>query len=179
MISGYPLEEVIRGRLATIKFVKDGFEIIAGVPRNGSADTRRLEDMIHGEYVECHGPKGTDADTKALWIDFLAKVRSRDRETLCTPELGAAGLTTMLMGVQSYRQGEVLFWDKEGRKPVPADASWATRWEQRSKRRGQPSQIIGWQGGNAGSTLEPPAYMALAGPWLGGKDPADAGAAGP
>jgi predicted dehydrogenase len=179
MISGYPLEEVIRGRLATIKFVKDGFEIMAGAPRNGSADTRRLEDPIHGDYVDCHGPKGGDADTKALWLDFLAKVRSRDRETLCTPELGAAALTTMLMGVQSYRQGQILFWDKEGRKPVPADASWAKRWEERSKRRGAPNQINGWQGGNAGSTLEPPAYMALAGPWVGGKDPANAGAAGP
>jgi predicted dehydrogenase len=179
MISGYPLEEVIRGRLATIKFVKDGFEMIAGVPRNGSADTRRLEDPIHGEYVDCHGPKGVDADTKALWIDFLAKVRSRDRETLCTPELAAAALTTMLMGVQSYRWGQILFWDMEARRPVPADASWAARWEQRSKRRGAPNQINGWKGGNAGSILEPPNYMALAGPWVGGKDPADTGAAGP
>jgi predicted dehydrogenase len=172
MISGYPLEEVIRGRLATIKFVKDGFEIIADVPRNGSGVARRLEDGIHGEYVDCHGPKGTDADTKALWVDFLNRVRSHDRETLCTPELGAAALTTMLMGVQSYRQGQVLCWDKEERKPAQADARWASGWEARSKRRGQPNQIQGWRGGNAGSTLEPPAYMALAGPWTGDKDPA-------
>jgi predicted dehydrogenase len=178
MISGYPLEEVIRGRLATIKFVKDGFEIIADVPKNGAGVARRLEDGIHGEYVDCRGPKGGEADTKALWIDFLAKARSRDRETLCTPELGAAALTTMLMGVQSYRQGQVLFWDKAARRPIQADASWATRWEQRSKQRGKPSQIDGWRGGNAGSTLEPPAYMALAGPWIDGKDPAGADAAG-
>jgi hypothetical protein len=173
MISGYPLEEVIRGRLATIKFVRDGFEFIADVPKNGSGVARRLEDGLHGEYVDGHGPKGSgDADTKALWVDFLARVRSRDPETLCTPELGAAALTTMLMGVQSYRQGAALFWDKEARKPVRADASWAARWEQRSKRRGKPSQILGWNGGDAGSTLEPPAYMSLAGPWVDGKDPA-------
>src|SRR5262249_38545888 len=58
MISGYPLEEVIRGRLATIKFVRDGFEIIADVPKNGAGVARRLEDGLHGEYVDCHGPKG-------------------------------------------------------------------------------------------------------------------------
>ena len=28
MISSYPIEEVIRGHLGTIKFLKDGFEII-------------------------------------------------------------------------------------------------------------------------------------------------------
>jgi hypothetical protein len=179
MISGYPLEEVIRGRLATIKFVRDGFEIIADVPRNGAGVARRLEDGLHGEYVDCHGPRGGgEADTKALWLDFLAKVRAHDRETLCTPELGAAALTTMLMGVQSYRQGQVLFWDKAARRPTQADASWAARWEQRSKQRGRPSQIDGWHGGDAGSTLEPPGYMALAGPWIGGKDPADPSAGG-
>ena len=84
----------------------------------------------------------------------------------------------MLMGVQSYRQGQVLIWDKEARRPTQADASWAARWEERSQERGKPSQILGWKGGNAGSTLEPPDYMALAGPWIGGKDPADPGAAG-
>jgi hypothetical protein len=171
MLSAYPIEEVIRGRLATIRFVKEGFEIVADAPRKGSAGALRL-DNVHGEYVDCNGPKGTDNDTKALWVDFLSKVRSHDRETLCMPELGAAALTTMLLGVQSYRQGQVLFWDKEARKPTLADASWATRWEERSKRRGQPSQIQGWHGGNAGSTVEPPPYMALAGPWIGGKDPA-------
>jgi hypothetical protein len=171
MLSAYPIEEVIRGRLATIRFVKNGFEIVADAPRKGSAGALRL-DNVHGEYVDCQGPKGTDDDTKALWLDFLSKVRSHDRETLCTPELGAAALTTMLMGVQSYRQGQVLFWDKQRRQPTVADASWATRWEERSKLRGQVNQIQGWRGGNAGSTLEPPAYMALAGPWIGGKDPA-------
>jgi hypothetical protein len=77
------------------------------------------------------------------------------------------------MGVLSYRQGKVFFWDKEKRTPVPADDSWATRWEQRSKKRGKPNEIIGWQGGDAGSTLEPPDYQKLAGPWTDGKDPAN------
>jgi hypothetical protein len=57
---------------------------------------------------------------------------------------------------------------------VTGDGTWAARWEKRSKERGKPNQIIGWTGGDAGSTLKPPAYMSLAGPWVDGKDPAGA-----
>ena len=32
--------------------------------------------------------------------------------------------------------------------------------------------FIGWEGGEQGSTLKPPEYMNLAGPWVDGKDPA-------
>ena len=76
------------------------------------------------------------------------------------------------MGVLSYRQGQALFWDAERRRPVPADESWAARWEQRSEQRGRPNQIIGWNGGDRGSTLEPPEYQRLEGPWVNGRDPA-------
>ena len=86
--------------------------------------------------------------------------------------------STVNMGVLSYRQGLALFWDASQRRPVPADASWAAQWEQRSHQRGQPNQIIGWTGGTRGSTLEPPAYQRLAGPWVNGQDPAPADAAG-
>ena len=96
------------------------------------------------------------------------------RETLSTPELGAAAFTTVNMGVQSYRSGKVLFWDKEQRKPVEADASLGgAAGRQRSKKRGKPNQIIGWKGGDKGSTLEPPDYQKLEGPWVDGKDPAE------
>jgi hypothetical protein len=43
-------------------------------------------------------------------------VRDRKMETLSSPELGAAAFSTVMMGVQSYRKGLALFWDKEGRK---------------------------------------------------------------
>jgi hypothetical protein len=57
---------------------------------------------------------------------------------------------------------------------VEADSTWAKRLEERSKQRAKPNQIIGWKGGDAGSYLSPPDYMALAGPWVNGQDPADA-----
>jgi predicted dehydrogenase len=187
MINDHGLEECIRGRLATIKFgnrermngnqrVREfGMEIqpqnIGNRPQGPNAPAPGAGEFIPG------GLQGDD--TAALWRNFLECVRARNRETWSTPELGAAAFTTVNMGVQSYRQGQVLFWDKERRRPTVADASWAQRLERRSHERGQPTQIIGWQGGNRGSTLEPPAYQRLEGAWVNGQDPApQAGADG-
>jgi predicted dehydrogenase len=170
MINRYPIEEVIRGHLGTIKFVKNGFEIIPDDPKGGAGTAARLEKSMRGEFVDCHPPK---LDTEALWENYLQCVRSRNRETLCTPELGAAAFTTVAMGVQSYRQGQALYWDNEQRQPVLADARWAKDWERRSKNRGKANQIIGWHANDNGSHLVPPAYQKLEGPWINGKDPAD------
>ncbi|HEY7159359.1 MAG TPA: Gfo/Idh/MocA family oxidoreductase [Gemmataceae bacterium] len=172
MIAAYPIEEVIRGRLGVIKFLKDGFEIIRENPKGGAGLPARLEETVHGQYEDCHPPKGRHQDTKELWMDFLKKVREHNRATLSPPELGAAAFTTIAMGVLSYRKGQVLFWDKERRKAILADGSWAERWEQRSKKRGKPNQVLGWRAGDTGSVMEPPAHMKLAGPWIDGKDPA-------
>jgi predicted dehydrogenase len=176
MIASYPVEEVIRGHLGTIKFMKDGFTIIGDNPKGGAGIPARLEETVEGKYVDCNPPKWTKewhhADTEALWLNFLECVRKGDRDTLSPPELGAAAFTTVNMGVQSYRQGQVLFWDKKERKVLPANDSWAKRWEERSKKRGKPNQVLGWRGGEKGSLLHPPEYMKLAGPWKNGQDPA-------
>ena len=178
MVASYPIEEVIRGHLGTIKFVKGGFQIIKDNPKGGAGIPARLEKSMDGEFVDCKPPEGRNADTEALWQNFLGCVRDRKRDTLSTPELGAAAFTTVALGVKSYRDGQVMFWDKEKRQPTLADKSWATRWEQRSKQRGKPEQIIGWNGGNSGSFLEAPDYMKLAGPWANGQDPSGASAGG-
>jgi predicted dehydrogenase len=170
MINRYPIEEVIRGHLGTIKFVKNGFEIIPDEPSGGAGTPARLEQSIKGELVDCQPPRD---DTGALWDNFLECVRSRQRETLCPPELGAAAFTTVSMGVQSYRKGQALFWEKEKRTPILADPSWADRWEARSKEHGKPNQIIGWQAGDIGSSITPEPYQKLGGPWTNGKDPAE------
>jgi predicted dehydrogenase len=175
MISSYPIEEVIRGRLGTIKFVRGGFEIINDDPNKGAGIPARLEQTIKGEFVECGPAKDY---TPELWANFLECVRGKNRATLSTPELGAAAFTTVSMGVQSYRTGQALFWDKEQRKPQSADASWSAQWEKRSKDRGKPNQIQGWQAGEKGSVVVLPDYQKLGGPWIGGKDPANGTSAG-
>jgi predicted dehydrogenase len=185
MINDHPIEECIRGRSATVKFGSRpimrngqpatdwGYEVIPQQASNRpvAGQPQRRDSVFHGD-----GMSEADA-TRPLWENFLQCVRARNRETFSTPELGAAAFTTVNMGVQSYRQGKVLFWDAERRRPVEADASWATRLERRSHERGQPTQIIGWTGGNRGSTLEPPEYQRLAGPWINGRDPGQANGA--
>ena len=55
-----------------------------------------------------------------LWENFLECVpATASARRSSTPELGAAAFTTVNMGVQSYRHGKVLFWDKEAAKAGP------------------------------------------------------------
>jgi len=175
MCNDTQLGEMIRGRTGTLKFTgggdyMSGFEVygqnIAGgpaKPKQGFGDpVFKFENQKKGNA------------TFALWENYLQCVRDRKRETMSTPELGAAAFSTVNMGAQSYRFGKAFFWDKDARKPVDADASWAANWEKRSKERGKPNQIMGWKGGDKGSTLSPPEYQKLEGPWKNGVDPAGA-----
>jgi predicted dehydrogenase len=177
MCNDTQLGEVIRGRLATIKFTgggdyMSGYEVYAQNISGGPVKPKQG----YGTPVETFKNDKSGNATYALWENFLDHVRMTDkekrRETLSTPELGAAAFATVNMGVQSYRFGKVLFWDKEKRAPKDADASWASQWEARSKKRGKPNNIIGWAGGDKGNTVEAPDYQKLEGPWVGGKDPA-------
>jgi predicted dehydrogenase len=178
MCNDTQLGEIIRGHLGTIKFIGSG-DYIKGYEVHGqyfSGGPTKPKDQVDEKPIErFHNPKSGNA-TYALWENFLEHVRMADKEgrrhTLSTPELGAAAFSTVNMGVQSYRFGKALFWDKEKRTPREADASWATQWEARSKKRGKPNQIIGWTGEDKGSTLTPPDYQNLEGSWVGGKDPA-------
>lgn len=184
MVNGTQLGEMIRGHLATIKFVGGGdyikgFEVlgetVAGGPAKPKSDNGVEKPVFTYEnpaLPKKEKPGVEDSATYALWANFLDCVAKKNRQTLSTPELGAAAFSTVNMGVQSYRQGKVLFWDKEKRVVKDADGSWASQWEARSKKRGKPNQVIGWNAGEKGSLLEPPAYQKLEGPWVGGKDPA-------
>jgi predicted dehydrogenase len=182
MISAYPIEEVIRGRLGVIKFVQGGFQYLKDEPNKSAGIPARLENSLEpNEVFKCDFPEGFTRkewgphyDTAALWTNFLECVRSRNRATLSPPELGAAAFTTVAMGVQSYRTGKVLFWDKEKREAVEADSSWAAKLETRSKDHGKPHQVMGWHADDTGSVVVPPDYQKLAGPWTNGKDPAEA-----
>lgn len=186
MLNDVQLGETIRGHLGTIKFSPNGradylkgFEVFGQYPAGGpskpkDADSKPIHEYTNPKFVsEKNGVE--DSATYALWDNFLECVRAKRRATLSTPELGAAAFSTVNMGANSYRSGKVYFWDKDGRAPKEADASWATRLEARSKKRDTPSQVQGWTGGDRGSKLTPPAYQRLEGPWVNGTDPAPAG----
>ena len=149
-MSGYPVEEILRGRLGTMKFVKGGIQLIRDDPMRGSGLPARLEKSIEPtESIEVAPPSN---ETQSMWEHFLECVRSHNRSTLCPPELGAAAVTIAALGVESFRSGQMLTWDKETRRPAtPNGSAWAANWETRSQNR---ERFAG---------LQPPAYMDLAG----------------
>jgi predicted dehydrogenase len=179
MINDHPIEECIRGRTGTFKFAqrKEGGKTEYGVellPQNAANKPTRTADKAPQTAQFIGGGMSEGEATRPLWDNFLECVRMNNRETFSTPELGAAAFTTVAMGVQSYRTGQVLYWDKEARKVTTGNGGWAQQWEKRSKAKGKPNQIIGWKGGERGSTLEPDVYQKLEGPWVNGVDPAGA-----
>jgi predicted dehydrogenase len=174
MCNSVQLGEIIRGHTGTIKFdgnPREGFNVssqshaLEGKPAPPGADT--------GDGGEKYKPEQPREDTRALWEHYLGCVRSRNQETLCPADLGYAAITTVNMGVQSYREGKGLFFDKKTGKVSAADESWSARWEKRSHERGKPEQVAGWHAGVEGSLLELPDYQKLEGPWVDGKDPAE------
>jgi predicted dehydrogenase len=182
MINRYPIEEVIRGRLGTIKFVGGGFEIIKDDPDGGAGKPARLEDRQPADERVAAGvdPRftrkewGGNFDTAALWDNFIQCVRTGNRATLSTPELGAAAFTTVALGVESYRNGKVKFWNAGTRQATDVDPGWSRQWEQRSKKRGKPNEVAGRKPGDVGSTYTPQEYQRLEGPWSrDDRDPAD------
>ena len=149
----------------------DGFRVVQQKP---SKDSRPLRAPTRARAADRFKPEQPHEDTYALWEHFLECLRSRNPETLCPAELGYAAITTVNLGVKSYREGKAYYFDKETGKVTDADESWAKRWEEVSHKRGKPTQVIGWKAGDEGSLLHLPDYQKLEGDWVDGKDPATA-----
>jgi len=120
--SAYPMEEVIRGRLGAIKFVKGGLQVVKDDPHGGAGLPPRLEKEVPpAEVVRVEQPRN---ETETLWDNFLNCVRNRDRNTLCGPDLGTAAVVLADLGLRSFDEGRAFGWDTERREAVPADAKW-------------------------------------------------------
>ncbi|MCS7022387.1 MAG: Gfo/Idh/MocA family oxidoreductase [Gemmataceae bacterium] len=159
-LSNYPLEELIRCRLGTIKFVRGGFQVYRDDPSRGSVYPPRLEGMLTPHYQQAvASPRH---ETEALWRHFLACVRQRRQSTYCPPDLAAAASVLLALAEQSLEQGLALGWDAQQQRAVSADAHWLARWRQRSHHGGKPAHILGWSGAEQGCTLQPPDYQKLA-----------------
>ncbi|WP_165072480.1 Gfo/Idh/MocA family protein [Paludisphaera rhizosphaerae] len=172
MCNDTQLPEVIRGHNATMTFDR--------TPSNGyTISQQKLSSRPAppganmGEGGDKFNPTQPHEDTRALWEHFLGCCRSRNPETLCPVELGYAAIATVNLGVKSHREGKAYYINKEDGSVVSADSAWAARWEERSKLRGKPTQVMGWKAGETGSLLVPPEYQKLEGAWVDGRDPAD------
>jgi len=143
----------------------DGFDYVPERPQV-TRNSKLKEERISTEVV-----KDTTTAHFKNWIEAMV---ARD-PSKCNndPALGAAAITTVILGARSYREGRVFHFDDKTLTIRDADSSWAKQWEKRSKERGKPNHIAGWKAGDHGSILEEPKYMSLAGPWKDGKDPSD------
>jgi predicted dehydrogenase len=163
-----PIKQLIRGHFGSFVFGTgesfDGFDYVPERPQV-TRNSKLKQERIATQKVD-----STYAHFKN-WIDAMVA----DDPAMCNndPLLGAAAITTVILGAKSYREGKVFFFDDATHTVKEADSSWATRWEGRSAERGKPNHIAGWNAGDAGSVLEDPAHMKLAGPWVDGKDPSD------
>lgn len=116
--SAYPVEEVIRGRTGTLKFVKGGLHVIKDDPHGGAGLPPRLErEVPPAEVVRAEQPRN---ETEAVWENFLNAVRTRDRAVLCGPELGTAAVVLSDLALKSYDDGRAYAWDAEKREAMPA-----------------------------------------------------------
>jgi len=171
MCNAHPIEQCIRGHHGTIIFdlSTDGFEFEPERPQVTRTDE---PERVH---VEAFRP---DNETYAHWENFLEAIAKNDPPGCNNPpDLGAAAVTTVTMGAESYRNGVVYEWDADQQKPVESGPAYAEMWQKMSTERAAPRHVPGWTPYDKDpmfSRQVPNDYQKLEGPWSNDKtDPAD------
>ncbi len=163
-----PIQQLIRGHNGSFVFGNgeqfDSFQFLPERPQVTGNSKLKEETIQTGQIKDT---------TYAHFKNWLEAIAANDPKMCNNPtDLGAAALSTVIFGAQSYRDGKVYHFDPETLTVHDGNSDWAKKWEEKSKRREKPNHIAGWKAGDLGSTLEEPDYMKLAGPWVDGKDPA-------
>jgi predicted dehydrogenase len=161
------IPQVIRGHFGS--FVLENGEQYGKVDFVPERPQVTLTNKPKAETIEVGAP----SDTVSAHLDNFFEAARAGKPELCnnTPDLGAAAVVTVLLSRESYRKGKAYLYDPERRTVTEDDGSWARRWEKMSKNRAKPHHVPGWHAGDYGSTIKPPEYMKLAGPWIDGKPP--------
>ncbi|MFQ5732921.1 MAG: Gfo/Idh/MocA family protein [Planctomycetaceae bacterium] len=160
------VKQLIRGHYGSFVFGNgEGFDGFDFVPERPQVVGKRLKP----ERIPVEKLANSTQTHFKNWLDAVRAGKPHRANN--PPDLGAAAITLVNLGANSYRQGKAFFYDADAKKVTAADASWAKQWEARSKSRGKPNHIPGWKAGDHGSTLTEPKYMALGGPWKNGQPP--------
>jgi hypothetical protein len=165
---GTRLDQCIRGHFGSFIFDRNKIHFVPERPQVTK------NSKLVAETIETEPVKNLDKAHFQNWLDAIAA----GNPMLCNndPILGAAAVSTVILGAQSYREGIVYYYSPETGPVNASEAhkqgqSWAAQWEKRSEERGSALHVPGWKAGDYGSTLEEPAYMSLAGPWINGNPP--------
>ena len=162
------INQLIRGHYGTFEFGNgekfDGFDFKAERPQVTHERDYKDETIPVGKV------ENTTMAHFANWLDACEVGEPMSCNN--PPDLGAAAISVVILGAQSYRNGVVYFVDPETREISTTDPGWAAKWEQMSVAGAKPNHIPGWKAGDFGSLQKAPEYMKLGGPWEDGKDPA-------
>jgi predicted dehydrogenase len=166
------IDQCIRGHYGSFVFKGDSFDFVPERPQV-TKNSQGKEEKLAAETIKAKPCPDHDYVHFKNWIEAI----QANDPAKCnnTPELGAAAVSTVILGARSYREGRVFHLDPATGKLTDGDGSWSAKWEQRSKERGKPEHIAGWKAGDYGSTIENPPHMALAGPWMNGQPPRASG----
>jgi predicted dehydrogenase len=163
------IQHVIRGHHGSLVFDPGIFgkrQAVEFVPERPQVT---LDSSLKRHTIESKQVPNQDL---AHFANFLDAVDANDPGRVNNPpDLGAAAIAVVTLAVRSYREGKVFHVDPSSGAVRNGDASWASHWEQLSKQRASPPHVPGWRAGHKGSTLRPPEYQKLAGPWTNGQPP--------
>jgi hypothetical protein len=168
------IKQVIRGHNGAFDFGNGEqfteFSFIAERPQ--VTFDSKIEDEMIKTGLSADDLKKNDTTTFHFqnWLDAM----EAGAPEMCnnTPDLGAAAVTTVILGAMSYRLGKVFHFDAASGKVSDGNPGWAKQCEALSKSGAKPRHVPGWHAGETGSVLKPEDYQKLAGPWVGGVDPA-------
>ena len=106
LASDTPVQHLIRGHKATLRFTPTGFEI---VPQRAFA--KEVQPVTH---------KKTGAEVLDLHHRNLLNAIRRGEPLRCPPSLGYYGVVATAMGNLSYRSRKYLRWDAAKQRAVTA-----------------------------------------------------------
>jgi predicted dehydrogenase len=163
------IQHVIRGHHGSLVFDPEIFgkrQAVEFIPERPQVT---LDSSLKPHTIESQQVPNQDL---AHFANFLDAIEANDPARVNNPpDLGAAAVAMVTLAVRSYREGKVFHCDPSTGAVRNGDASWANHWEQLSKQQAKPPHIPGWHAGDKGSTLRPPEYQKLAGPWVNGRPP--------
>ena len=162
-----PIVQTIRGHFGSFVFgTGERFSSFDFVPERPQVT---FDSDLKEERIEVETVSNTTNAHFANWVEAM----EADDPQQCNnpPDLGAAAISTVLLGAKSYREGKVFHFDANAMNVTDGDASWAAQWEEMSRNGAKPRHIPGWKAGDYGSVLEEPDYMKLGGQWVDGQPP--------